>query len=237
MRKYILVAILFCGIIAASGCIGQNSGSGKVINETKNVSGFNQVALNATGTLIITQGSTESLTVEAEDNVAPNIKTQVSNNQLQISFDKNLIVPTKPINYYLTVKNLSSIDISGAGKIQSNNLNSDNLTIRINGAGEGNITNLTANTLIIKIDGAGKMNTAGNVNDQTINISGAGEYNAKDLISKTLTISVDGAGKATVRVSDRLNAMINGAGAISYIGNPQVTKQVNGAGNIQQITG
>ena len=237
MKRYILVAILFCGIIAVSGCIGQNSGSGKLVNETKNVSGFNKVALNGTGNLIINQGNAESLTVEAEDNVVSNIKTEVNNNQLNIKFENLVVVPTKPVNYYLTVQNINSINISGAGKVQSNNLNSNNLNIEINGAGSGNITNLTASTLTIKINGAGKMDTTGNVNDQTINISGAGEYAAKDLMSKNSNISVDGAGKATVRVSDQLNAMINGAGAIYYIGNPQVTRQVNGAGSIQQITG
>ena len=49
MKKYLILTILFCGIIALSGCIGtQNSGSGNVINQTKNVSGFNQVLLNGT---------------------------------------------------------------------------------------------------------------------------------------------------------------------------------------------
>jgi hypothetical protein len=237
MKKYILLIILLCGVIAASGCTGQNSGSGKVVNETKNVSGFNGVALNGTGNLIITQGTTESLTVEAEDNVITNIKTEVNNNQLNINSEQKMLVPTKPINYYLTVKNISSIDISGAGKIESTNLNTDTLNIKIKGAAGGNITSLTANKLTIKIDGAGKMDMAGNVNEQTINITGAGEYAAKDLTSKTVTLSVDGAGKATIRVSDQLNAIINGAGAIYYIGNPLLTKQITGAGSIKQISG
>jgi hypothetical protein len=237
MKKYILLAILFCGIVALSGCIGQNSGSGKIVNETKNVSGFNQVTLNGTGNLIITQGNTESLTIEAEDNIINNIKSDVNNNQLNINSALQTVLPTKPINYYLTVKNLSSITISGAGKVQSNSLNTDSLTIKIDGAGEGNIAGLTANKLIITINGAGKMNTAGNSNDQTINISGAGGYTAKDLTSKTVTISINGAGKAAIRVSDQLNAIINGAGTIQYIGSPQLTKEINGAGTIQQISG
>ncbi|MBM4240260.1 MAG: DUF2807 domain-containing protein [Euryarchaeota archaeon] len=238
MKKYMFAAIILIIVVAASGCIGQTgTGSGNLKNESKNVSGFNQIDLNGMGTLIITQGDKESLTVEAEDNVMPYIKTDVSNNKLSIKFENNSPVPTKPVKFYLTVKDINSIAISGSGKIESNKLNAKDLTIVISGAGEGNLTNLNATTLTITISGAGKMYIAGNVTNQTITISGAGEYTANDLSSKTVTITINGAGKATLRVSDLLNAIINGGGDISYIGNPKITQQINGAGNIKQIPG
>ena len=238
MKKYLLLVLLFIGIVAVSGCIGTtNSGSGHVINQTRNVSGFNQINLDDTGTLIITQGNTESLTVEAEDNVMPQIKTQVSNNQLNININRANVIPTKSVKYYLTVKNISSININGAGQIQSSKLNTSDLTIKINGAGQGNLTNLTANSLTLTIDGAGRMNISGTTNNQTINISGVGEYVADNLNSKTTSITINGAGKATVRVSVLLNAVINGAGQILYIGNPQVNQKINGTGNVKQTTG
>lgn len=238
MKKYILLAFLLLVVVAVSGCIGtQNTGSGNVINQTKNVSGFNQVLLNGTGTLVITQGDKESLTVEAEDNVISHINTEANNNQLNISFQGNVPLPTKPIKYYLTVKDLKSIDIQGAGQIESGGLKTDNLTMKVNGAAQGNITNLNVNLLTIIIEGAGRINLAGNANNQTINISGAGNYNAGNLTSRTATISINGGSRTTLRVSDLLNVIINGGGDISYIGNPKVTQQINGGGNIKQITG
>ncbi len=238
MKKYIFIIPLIFGIIAISGCIGSTStGSGHVINQTRNVSGFNQIVMNDTGTLVITQGNNEALTVEAEDNVIPQIKTSVSDNQLNINLDRGIVTPTKPVTYYLTVKDLSSVTINGAGQIQSSNLNTSSLTIRINGAGQGNLTNLTVNTLTITMDGAGRMNAMGKTTNQTINISGAGQYGANNLDSKITIIYINGAGQATVRVSDILNAMINGAGQINYIGNPQITQKINGAGTIKQIQG
>lgn len=238
MKKYFLIVFLICGIIAVSGCIGsQGSGSGNVVNQTKNISSLNQVALNGTGTIIITQGNNESLVVEAEDNIQPNINTNVSNNQLNIYLQNNAPIPTKTIKYYLTVKDLNSISIDGAGQIQSTSLITNNLTIKINGASQGTITDLKVNTLIIDINGAGKLNLAGTANNQTIKIFGAGNYSAKNLTSKIASINIDGGGSTVLRVSDLLNVIINGAGDISYIGNPQITKQINGAGNVKQITG
>ena len=238
MKKYIPLALIFIAIIAVSGCIGQGiTGSGKVVNETRQVSGFNQINLNGAGELIITQGNKESLTIQADDNLLPYIKTNVNNNNLTISFDNIMPLPTQSVKIYLTVKDINSITTSGSGKINSNNLKANNLNINVNGAGEGNLNNLNAQTLKIIISGAGKMTLSGNVNEQNIDISGAGEYNAANLSSKITNLSINGAGRGTVKVSDVLNAMINGGGEIKYIGNPKVVQQVNGAGDITQIQG
>ena len=236
MKKYIILMILLFAVVAVSGCIGQGiQGSGKIINQTRDVSGFNQIDLNGAGELIITQGNKESVTVEADDNIMPNIKTNVNNNKLTISFDNNMPMPTHTVKIYVTVKDLNSINISGSGKINSNNLNVNNLTLNVNGAGDSTLNNLNAQILNIIISGAGRMNISGNVNEQNIQISGAGEHNANNLTSKITTITINGGGKSTVKVSDTLNAIINGAGEINYIGNPKVSQQINGAGTIQQI--
>ena len=237
MKKYIFIILIICAIIAVSGCIGtQASGSGNVVNTTKNVSGFNQVVLNGTGNLIITQGNTESLVIEAEDNIGPKITAEVSNNQLILN-QNGTPIPTKPVKYHLTVKDLNSIKIDGSGQIQSDTLNTNNLTIDINGAGQSSMNNLNVVLLTITINGAGKLNMGGTASNQTVNIKGAGSYNASNLSSKNTSINIDGGGKVVVRVSDILNVLINGAGDISYIGNPQIKKQINGGGNVKQITG
>jgi hypothetical protein len=237
MKKYIFLIIMIIGVIAISGCIGtQNAGSGNVVNTTKNVSGFNQVILSGTGTLIITQGSNESLVIEAEDNVGSNITPIVNNNELILN-QNNTPIPTKPVKYHLTVKDLNKIQIDGAGQIQSDNLNTNNLTININGASQGTMNNLNVVLLTVNINGAGKLNMAGTVANQTIKISGAGNYSAGNLASKNAVINIDGGGNVVVRVSDLLNVIINGAGDISYIGNPQINRQITGGGNIKQITG
>ncbi|MDI6724184.1 MAG: head GIN domain-containing protein [Methanobacterium sp.] len=238
MKKFIPLALIIIAIIAVSGCIGQNiTGSGKIVNESRNVGSFNQIELNGAGELIITQGNRESLTVQADDNLMPYIKTSVNNNKLTINFDNALPLPRQPVKIYLTVRDINSINTSGSGKINSNSLRANNLAISMNGAGEGNLANLNTQTLKIVISGAGRMTISGNVNEQNIDISGAGEYNAANLNSKITTLSINGAGRGTVRVSDLLNAMINGGGEIKYIGNPRVVQQVNGAGNIEQIQG
>ncbi|OEC85259.1 MULTISPECIES: head GIN domain-containing protein [Methanobacterium] len=235
MKKYIITALILLIVVLASGCIVQNTqGSGKIINQSRDVSDFNQVSVDGASTLIITQGDKESLTVEADDNLMPYIKTNVSNNTLKIY--NNPILPTKTIRYYLTVKDINSINYLGSGNIQSNNLKVNSLKIRIDGAGNANLTNLSADTLKILIIGAGNLISSGNVNDQDIHISGAGKYSGDNLTSKTAVITIDGSGNAVVRVSNTLNATINGVGQISYVGTPKITPLINGDGTINKIS-
>lgn len=236
LKKYLILILLISIIIAASGCIGSGgTGSGKVINETVKVSGFDQVALDGMGTLIITQGNNESLIIEAEDNVISHIKTSVNNNKLQISYDNiSTPTPTKPVIFHLSVKNLNSIDVSGAAKLNAANLKAGKMNIFVNGAAEGNLTNLKLNNLILTISGAGKLNASGNADSQAITINGAGEYSAPSLNTRNTTVTINGAGKTTVKVSDILNAIINGGGEVVYFGNPKVTQQINGMGQINQ---
>ncbi|MGZ7048508.1 MAG: head GIN domain-containing protein [Methanobacterium sp.] len=235
MKKYIIIVLLLLAVIAASGCTNQGTGSGKVINQTRDVASFNQIDFNGAGELIITQGDKESVTVQADDNLMNNIKTSVNNNKLTISFDNNMPVPTQPVKIYVTVKDLNSINVTGSGLVKSDNLNVNSLILTINGAGNSTLNNLNAQTLNITLSGAGTIKTSGNVNEQNMQISGAGEYNAGNLTSKIATVTINGGGKSTVKVSDTLNAIINGAGQISYIGSPKVTQQISGVGNVNKI--
>lgn len=236
MKKYVLTAMILCILVAASGCTMHGTGSGNVINQTKDVAGVNQVSLNGIGTLVVQQGNQESLNIQAEDNIVPHIQSNIDGNKLDLSYDTNTPTPTKDVKFYLTVKDINTISVSGAGKVESSGIKTDSLTISLNGAGEDNMTGLDLNKLTVNLSGAGKITLAGKTNEQTVTISGVGEYLARELQSKTTTLTINGAGKGTVNVSTILNAIINGSGEINYLGNPQVSQQINGAGSIKQIT-
>ena len=236
MKEYVMLLLSLCLIIAASGCTIHGWGSGNLTNETKDVNGVKQVSLDGMGTIVLKQGNEESLTIEAEDNIMPHIQSKVEGDKLSISYDTNTPTPTKDIKFYLTVKDINSIIISGAGMIESEGFKTKAMSISMDGAGNGDLAGLTLKKLTVNIAGAGKMMLAGKCTEQTITISGAGNYDAKDLVTETTTINIDGAGKGTVNVKKVLNAIISGAGSLNYLGSPQVNQQVSGGGSVKQIT-
>lgn len=218
--NYFLLAIVICLVVAASGCINQDQGNqSNATNQSGNQTGTNvqgviSVVLNGPGTLIIQQGDTESLAIEADPGLISKITTTVSGNILQIT-DLNLVA-NGAVKYRLTLKNLN--------------------TVTLNGGSDGQINGFNVNTFTSTLDN-GKLNLTGTANQHTLTINGAGEADAKNLTSQTATVTINGAGKATVNVSQTLSAIVNGGGSIFYLGNPQVNKQINGNGQIQQFTG
>lgn len=222
-------------VILASGCIGMGGvGSGNVVKENREVSGFQEVSLDGMGNLIITQGDQESLIIEAEDNIIPHINSEVIDNKLEISYDRAMPTPTEEVNLYLTLEDIDSIEISGVGKIRSEQLNTEQLSIKIDGAVECNLSDIDVEELIITNSGAGRIVLSGSADQQTITINGAGDYDGADLESRSATITINGAGNAVLNVREFLKAVINGSGRIEYIGDPQLQEEINGIGTISQ---
>jgi hypothetical protein len=236
---FLALAFSGCQIIEAELNAERIRGTGNVIQEKRDVSGFTEVRLASVGELSLTQGTRESLTIEAEDNILPRIETVVQNRILQIRYQNNdwqkNVVPTRPIKFFLTVKNISGMELSGAGSITSANINTDNHTISSSGAGSVKIGSLTAQSLTANLSGIGGCELAGKINSQNVVISGTGSYNAPDMESQNTTIIISGAGSSTVWSTSSLNVTISGAGSVSYYGSPNVSKTVSGIGSINPL--
>jgi hypothetical protein len=197
------------------GTSGTTSGSGNVTSESRDVRGFDEVELEGIGNLSIRQTGSESLTVEAEEDVLPKIRTEVENGRLVIGPEPNTsIQTTEPINYVLTVKDLHALKLSGSGDVEAEGINT--------------------NKLGINISGSGAVEVSGRTDSQEIDISGSGAYRADDLESKEAKIDVSGSGFATVNVSEALDAKVSGAGSVEYVGDPTVEKDVSGAGRVSE---
>ena len=102
------VVLVFLGCALFAGCVlTAISGSGHVVDEPRSVSGFSAVSLSGSGRLLIEQGETESLTITADDNLLPLIKSEVSGGRLELGSKDSMtnLRPSTEIVYKLTVKN------------------------------------------------------------------------------------------------------------------------------------
>jgi hypothetical protein len=237
MKLKLLSALFLIGTVLLSACsISVVQGSGHIITENRSVSNFHAVKLSALGDLTITQGTTESLTVQADDNLMKLINAEVVNGVLEISFDNNAwtsyYLSGESIKFDLTVVNLDSISFAGAGKITVQNLNVPNLSTSLTGAGSMSINHLTSDKLTVQLSGAGSLNADGTITSQEINLSGVGSYQAADLQSADASVSLSGVGSATVWVTNTLDVTVSGAGSIGYYGEPVVTKNITGLGSL-----
>lgn len=230
----LLLLVAIFGITACNATIV--NGSGDLITETREVSGFDGIELSGSGEVIITQGGDESLTVETDDNVMEHVRTEVRGGTLHLGFEEglNLIDPTRLV-FTVGVDDLSELSISGSGNVESDSLDTDRFSVTVSGSGNVQIDDLTADSVEARISGSGNVDLAGEATTQDVTISGSGKYRAGDLQSDTAEASISGSGEATVWVTESLDSNISGSGSVDYYGRPSISTSGSGSGKINSL--
>lgn len=182
--------------------------------------------------------NSEALEIEAEDNIMPYLTSRVVNNTLILEFDNSArrsFMTTRPINYYLTMKDIRGIAISGGGDIEAREISTSDLDTNISGGGNLDIDNLEADKLEAHISGGGDIRIKnGVVEEQDVHVSGGGKYDAPDLQSQLVTASVSGGGDLIVWAEESLNVNVSGGGSVYYYGSPTVNSSISGGGDVVQ---
>jgi hypothetical protein len=225
------MALLVIIVVVLSACTTV-AGSGDMISESREVSGFDSVDLSGSGDVIITQGEGESLTIETDDNVMQYITSEVRDGTLHLGTEPRTIVRPTRLVFTLGVDELAAVDVSGSSSIEAASIETDGLEIDVSGSGSVNVDSLTAGDLRVRISGSGVVQLAGEVPEQDIEISGSGDYRAGDLLTETTAVSVSGSGEATLWTTGSLDASVSGSGTINYYGAPTVTSSSSGSGDI-----
>ena len=219
--------------------VGATPGSGNVVSQTREVSGFTSVSIRYPAEVVIQQGSSESVKLEADDNLLPQLTTEVSDGELTITNDVSSwaerVNPTRPVHIMITVKDLGELSFSSAGRVEIDNLETDSLKVRLSGAGELDIVKLAAGSFDCSMSGAGSMTASGEVDTLTLNVSGVGSFRGEDLSSVSAEVRLSGVGSVTVRAKETLTAQVSGLGSVRYYGNPQITQRVSGLGSVNKI--
>lgn len=213
-------------MLAACGNFGAGitRGSGTLKTETRQVSGISAVALDTSGELSLSQGTTEALTIEAEDNILPLLTSEIVNGTLKLGITPNgSFSNTKPVRYTLVVQDLSAIELNGSGSATASDLTiTGSLKIDISGSGSLSFATLRSG-------------------EADIHLSGSGGLTMSALNSPGLTIEVSGSGDAAISalMADRLSANLSGNGELTVggsVADQQVTLSGSGSYNGQQLS-
>ena len=220
------------------GLGGAVAGSGVVKTETREVVQFQSISMDYPAEVTVRQGKSEAITIEAEDNLLPQLDAVVRNGTLHLENTKRdwreRVDPTEPVVVTITVVELNKVQFSTAGKMLINGLQTDSLTISVSGAGDVTLSELDAGELEFNLSGAGNVNADGITKNLRLNISGLGNFNGGDLECQDADVHISGAGSATVWAEETLDASISGAGSVDYYGSPQVSQRISGVGNVHK---
>jgi len=220
--------LLAAMVLSLSACT-----TGPYQTREEDVSGFSRISIETFGEIIVEQGETESLTIEAPRDFLRYITAEVEDGTLVIGTRRGFVgAPVQRVTFSLTVIDLEEVSLSGAGAVKVLALATDDFFANLSGAGSIEIDNLTAEDLNVNLSSAGAIVIAGKAQSQSVNLSGVGSYEAGDLETATADVNLSGAGSAVVWVTESLDVNVSGIGSVSYYGDPVIDQNVSGLGSV-----
>ena len=201
-------------------------GSGNVVAETRLARNFKHISITGVGDVIITQGESESLVVETDDNIMQFIESEVRNGRLILGFTEEVrtnnykLDPSKVI-FNLSVKEITGLEISGVGNIQMSAYYGEHLELMINGVGNFEASSLETDTLEIEINGVANIDISSLDTDRVdVVINGVGEVMVNSLVADELEINLNGTGSVEINslIAEKSVVSIGGVGEVELAG-------------------
>ncbi len=186
-------------------------GSGVMAAETRAVAPFTSVELAGGNSVTIQLGTSQSVVVQADDNLLANVTTKVVDRHLVIATTGSFTALT-PMSVALTVPSLDGLALSGAGSVDA---------VGIRGP-----------ALAVSLSGTGLVVVTGTVERLDATLSGTGDLELGGLDAQDVRAMLSGSGRIVVTAHGTLDASIPGTGAIEYSGSPKLTQSVTGTGTI-----
>jgi len=239
MKKNTLLLAVLLALILSACAARIVRGSGNVIREFREVSGFDRVDMCCGMELFLTQGNDARLEIEADDNILEEIESIVIADTLRIEFQDQYpdtaYRPTRPIRVFLTISEINYIEISGGGELFASEISTQQLELKLSGGSSAEIKEVDIDEFDLDISGGGDSYVAGQVDEQRVDLSGGSSYEADNLESKDTVIDVSGGGDALIWVTDSLDVNASGGSSVSYYGKPHLTSNTSGGGSLNSL--
>ena len=184
MKRVTLVLAVAC--LTTAVMFGQKK-------ETRPVSGFTGIDASSAFEITVAKGNTESLAIEADDAVMPQVRSEVRNGVLYLYLDDAKKVKNiKTLKASVVMKNLDRVTLSGACKFTANDLfTPDRFKGDCSGASSISL-HLNTGQLDIDVSGASKIQLKANVTgDARLDVSGASKIQG-DLRASNVKLNSSG---------------------------------------------
>ena len=195
---------------------------GNLKTEEMVFSDFTAVEVGWAFEVTVTQSSSYSVVISADEKIFDNIEVTQTGNTLIIgqkpgTIDLGGLVRKAEI----TMPDLNRLILSGATRGTAEDFsNSNTFVLGLSGASSLEMTNINVGDAEIEVSGASNLDAEGTAKDLFSLVSGASNINLSNFPVNNADIDVSGASRATINLDGRLDADVSGASTLEYIGEP-----------------
>jgi hypothetical protein len=209
-------------------------GDGRLAHDVRAVG--NVSALDVSGPLEVNVrvGPPASLEVEADSNLLPMIRTEVTGGVLRMWVEGN-VRSANSLRVTYTAPALLDASASGSGRLTISELNGAPLNFSKSGSGAANLSG-SVSRLDLRHSGSGAINAGAlRTGEATLALSGSGRTNLGPVQGSALTVNLHGSGslQASGAVAS-LNARVQGSGGadLAALASEQADLAIDGSGDI-----
>jgi hypothetical protein len=241
IMKKLMISLFMLISISAFAQPWQNiTGDGNVKKETRQVAGFTSLSSHGAMDVQISYGNSNSIEIQADENLLPYIETSVEDGKLTIKPKKNVNLKSRSkIIVSVSMTKINGLQLSGSGNINGDgNFTSDgNTNVMVSGSGNIKLNSGSFKDLGLSVSGSGnidlKKGTADNVH---IAISGSGNVDCSGITSNNVDAKISGSGNARVNANKSIDASISGSGNVFYKGTAtNISSKTVGSGKVIKI--
>ena len=227
------IAYLSVGVLLLSSCNGFDciNGSGNQVTESRDIGTFTQVETSGSLKIVLSQDSTSSVRILADDNIQKEIQTRLSGNTLKIDIEGNFC-DAGPITIFLGSKDYQKIESSGSVEVLSEGkLNLNELDLDLQGSSKV-MLDLNVKSLMTSSSGSSEIILKGQAGSHDLDMTGSSSVEALDFVVGEYRINSTGASKSQINVLNSLEVDSRGASEVEYKGKPSKIKKDNSGASV-----
>ncbi len=224
MKKLLAIGVLISTALITGCYYGPcMSGSGQVITEVRDITGFTEVRSGADFEVYVTQADDYNVEVVAYENLMPIIETYISGYSLIIETKNNSCYKSGlPIKVFVSLPELNLLELNGSGMLVAEVSEGESLECGNSGSGYLAVDTVFAKNLYLSNSGSGSIGMEKIYSNEVRMIqSGSGSIDSGEVLeSKGVSIKHSSSGNVRSNVVGGLNvnAILSGSGRIDLSG-------------------
>lgn len=225
--KIIVTAILSLLLSSCNFGLGV-IGNGNVITKERTISdNYDQIEISRGLDVYLAQGQSESIKVQADENLHDIIITKIEDNTLKIYADEN-ISRSSAKKVLVDFKNVSKISSSSGSDVYSTtSISAENLELN-SSSGSDMALEVKVSKLTCKASSGSDLELKGTASTLIAQASSGSDIKAKYLETSITNANASSGADIVVNVLQELTAKAQSGGDITYIGSPETINKSAG---------
>jgi len=215
----VIATVVFTGFLPS--LTGTIVGSGKLVTKDMDFSDFAALDIESGFKIEITQSSSYSISITADDNVMKRVEVSKTGDTLKIGLKPGIEYKTLTLKAEITMPELHELGASGGthGAVEGFST-SNEFVLDLSGGSNLKMMDMSFGDIDITLSGGSTIEIEGEAEDMLLGASAGSTLNLSDFQVQNANVNLSGGSHGTINLDGRLDCDLSGGSRLQYVGEP-----------------